>query len=228
MKDPVFDEFDALVPHRADADWWERRDREVAELRAKENAGGELERMRRRASLLRDNGFPDESLYGALLTKPRETTALKHARQFSQMASTMLVLAGGVGVGKTTAAAWSALKHEDARPGFLRASELERRGRYDKKLDEWVKDKTSLVLDDLGAEVLDGKGVFVSLLDELIDRFYSARTILLLTTNLTSTSIAERYGARAASRIGQRACWGECGMCDLRREQLDLPTGGRA
>jgi DNA replication protein DnaC len=130
----------------------------------------------------------------------------------------MLALAGGVGVGKTTAAAWLALKREDSAPGFIRAGELERRGRYDRQLAEWLVSRTSLVIDDLGAEVLDSKGVFVSLLDQEIDRSYSKRSTLVITTNLLETQVAERYGGRMWSRFNQRGAWGNCGMRDLRAE----------
>lgn len=145
-----------------------------------------------------------------------------------------LVLAGGTGGGKTTAAAWIALKGQDAMPGFIRASELERRGRYDKDLRVWLPERTTLVIDDIGAEVLDGKGVFRSFLDEIVDTFYSARRRLIITTNLKpkiddayradcaregrdpEPQFRERYGDRVRSRVIQVGQWAECGNTDLR------------
>jgi hypothetical protein len=149
-------------------------------------------------------------------------------------ASRILVLAGGTGGGKTTAAAWIALKGNDRMPGFIRASELERRGRYDKDLRTWVPERTSLVIDDIGAEVLDGKGVFRSFLDEIVDDFYSSKRRLILTTNLKGKiddahraecaaagrepepQFRERYGDRVRSRVIQIGQWAECGNTDLR------------
>lgn len=212
-------------------EWWEQRDREVAEQSAKDTAQTELLRMSGRASELRDNGFPDMAV-AAALGDLNDTTALHVARVFVMakqhgLRRRMLILGGGVGVGKTTAATWVAMKGQDPRPGFIRISELERRGRYDRDIDAWLKDKTSLVIDDVGAEVLDGKGVFRSLLDEIIDMFYGHRRTLVMTTNLRPIrekddepeQFRERYGDRAWSRLSQLGEWGDCGTRDLRREQ---------
>lgn len=217
MSDPVFDELAALV-RLGDADWWARRDRELAAREAEQNATAERDRMRRRALLLRENGFTDVSLHGALLAKPVETVALKHARLFEQLSHKALVLAGATGVGKSTAATWCALKREDSAPGFVRAGELERRGRYDRTMETWLSARTSLVIDDLGAEVLDSKGVFRSLLDELLDRFYASRLVLIITTNLHAPQLVDRYGDRVQSRLKQRGVWADCGTRDLRME----------
>lgn len=211
-------------------DWWKQRDREVAELRAKDTAELEHSRMVTRAGELRDNGFPEMAI-DAALAELDDTTAMQRARMFVQMAShglrkRLLILAGGVGVGKTTAATWVAMKGQDPRPGFIRISELERRGRYDKALGEWLEDKTSLVIDDVGAEYLDGKGAFRSLLDEIIDKFYSNKRTLVMTTNLRpkrksddeGEQFYERYGDRVWSRLSQLGEWGDCGTRDLRRE----------
>lgn len=205
-------------------EWWAQRDREVAEQRAEDAAALEQRRMAARSGELRDNGFP-EMFVTAALGKLDDTIAMRFAQQFVHLPRKLLVLAGGVGAGKTTAAAWVALKGQDPRPGFLRISELERRGRYDKRLDEWLKDKTSLVIDDVGAEVLDGKGVFRSLMDEVVDIFYSNRRTLVMTTNLRPSKqdkdeedqFYERYGERVWSRVSQLGVWGDCGTRDLRR-----------
>lgn len=205
-------------------EWWAQRDREVALARQQDALATEQQRMAARSAELRENGFP-EMFVMAALGQLNDTLAMKFARLFVDTPRKLLVLAGGVGAGKTTAAAWVALKGQDPRPGFMRISELERRGRYDKRLDEWLKDKTSLVIDDVGAEVLDGKGVFRSLMDEVVDIFYSNRRTLVMTTNLRPArekadeeeQFFERYGDRVWSRVGQLGVWGDCGTRDLRR-----------
>jgi DNA replication protein DnaC len=217
--DRDFDEFARLWPiSPSDVERWAERDRQLDALRDTQNRTAEIAHMRARRSLLHEGGFPEEALRGALLANPIETSALKHARKFQMLPSTMLVLAGGVGVGKTTAATWAALKRDDAAPGFVRAGDLERRGRYHADLERWLKERTSLVIDDLASELLDSKGVFSSLLDNEVDRAYSKRSILILTTNVTEDQIAARYGARMWSRFQQRGLWASCGMRDLRRE----------
>lgn len=222
-------------------EWWEARDREVGQIKAQREERDELHRMTERAGELRDNGFPEMCISQAL-GDLKDTPAMKWARQFVQLGEhglrkRLIVLAGGVGAGKSTASAWIALKGRDPRPGFMRIGELERRGRYDKKLDEWLKDKTSLVIDDVGTEVLDGKNVFAALFGEIVDMFYSMRRTLVLTTNLRprisdamraeaeksktepEPQFLERYGERVWSRMNQMAMWGDCGTRDLRKEK---------
>lgn len=246
--------------------WWDERERELAEERAKAAARVESDRMRKRVEFL----VHTEGMAGPRCRFPRwavegarkltlETDAVKHSRRFlhaaelERLASTsrllgerdrddepvpqaaiFLVLAGGTGGGKSTAAAWQALMSHDEMPGFIRASELERRGRYDKDLKTWIPERTSLVIDDIGAEVLDGKGVFRSFLDEIVDDFYSSRRRLIITTNLKpkitdayrdecakegrdpEPQFRERYGDRVRSRVIQVGQWAECGNTDLR------------
>ena len=218
-------------------EWWEQRTREIHAQQAKEAARAEQNRLIERAGELDDNGFPAMAV-AAARAELADTIAMRFARTFVSirahgLCKRLLVLAGGVGAGKTTAATWVALMGKDPRPGFIRASSLERRGRYDRKLEEWLEDKTSLVIDDVGTEVLDGKGVFRSLLDDTIDKFYSDKRTLVMTTNLRPRrarvgepghdpneleQFAERYGDRVASRLVQLGEWGDCGTRDLRRE----------
>jgi hypothetical protein len=244
--------------------WWANREQDLADERAKHAAREERERMRDRAELLiHTEGqagsrcrFPRWAVEGALRTS-LDTPALKHSRKFidasirerfaadqrrlgerdddpAPEAPRILVLAGGTGGGKTTAAAWIGLKSTDRMPGFIRASELERRGRYDKELKVWIPERTSLVIDDIGAELLDGKSVFRSFLDEIVDDFYSSKRRLIFTTNLKpkiddaykaecardnrdpEPQFRERYGERVRSRVVQVGQWSDCGNADLR------------
>jgi DNA replication protein DnaC len=160
-----------------------------------------------------------------MLDQPLDTPALRLARSFAEGRKRVLVLAGGTGAGKTTAATWYALAGISTAPAFVRAGELEARGRYDKELRAWLRSRSLLVVDDIGAEVLDGKGVFGSLLDEIVDAFYGDRKPLILTTNLAQRrkdaggepQFIERYGERIASRMREVGRWGDCGNVDLRR-----------
>jgi DNA replication protein DnaC len=205
---------------------WKEQDRRVAELKARDVVMLERSRMLTRAAELYDNGFP-RMFVDAAMQDLRDTEPMRQARLFVHLPKTILVLAGGVGAGKTTAAAWLSLKGQDPRPGFIRIAELERRGRYDKTLGPWLDDKTSLVIDDVGAEYMDGKGAFRSLLDEVIDVFYSNRRRLVMTTNLRpkrtgadeQEQFQERYGERVWSRLTQMGVWSDCGTRDLRKEK---------
>lgn len=247
-------------------EWWEKREQDLANERAKHVALAERDRMRHRAEMLMHTEgqaglrcrFPRWAVKGAQ-NITLDTPAMKYSRMFLAAAGQefaagarrllgerdendgpprdpprVLVLGGGTGGGKTTAATWIALKGDDLMPGFIRASELERRGRYDKDLRTWIPERTSLVIDDIGAELLDGKGVFRSWLDEIVDAFYSSTRRLILTTNLKpkiddayraecakegrdpEPQFRERYGDRVRSRIVQIGQWAECGNTDLR------------
>lgn len=170
-----------------------------------------------RAQALLDGGFPpivvDPLRSDALLATP----ALECARSFLAGSSTMLLLIGGTGTGKTTAGAWIAREAGGSRPGLVRSTALERAGRYDHAHADWLTARTLLVLDDLGVEYIDAKGAFLSLLDELIDKAYGHRRRLVITTNADEQTIADRVQERIWSRISEAATIVRCGDVDLRR-----------
>jgi hypothetical protein len=240
----------AQVPGPEDAAFWDVQDAKVANDLAARRAQDAADARAKRAAYLRgdDARFPVLAVEHALLAS--DTLALAHVRKFAAGDRGALVLMGGVGAGKTTAATEYALEHGGSAPGFVRASELEARGRYadrdspkdgqlrDRDIRAWLRTRTMLVIDDLGAEYLDGKGAFRSLLDETLDLFYGDKKRLIITTNLKTKraaidpkkpppkgtppeepQLAERYGARVMSRLFEVGMRGECGNIDLRRPQ---------
>jgi hypothetical protein len=141
----------------------------------------------------------------------------------------------GTGGGKTTAAAWLALKSGDAMPGFIRASELERRGRYDKDLR--VVDPGAHLARDRrpgrrGARrqrrvpVVPRRArrrlLRLEAPPDLHDEPASRRSTTRYRAECAAEGrepepqIRERYGARVRSRIVQIGQWAECGNTDLR------------
>ncbi len=148
----------------------------------------------------------------------RDTAALTHARGYlNDRTKTALALLGGVGAGKSVAATRVAWESQTRNPDFISATVLEKRGRYDKETSERLEKSSLLVLDDLGVEPLDSKGYFVSLIDELVDAFYGSKRRLVVTSNLSAKTIAERYGARIWSRLCEVGTIASCGNVDLRR-----------
>lgn len=221
-----------VINHRDDAAWAER-DREVAAWHVQRAEERRAEERRKTALELLDGGaFPSRAVEVALAAE-RETIAMTHAREYLRGRKTVLVLAGGTGAGKTSAAAWIALEAGGSTPAFVRATELEARGRYDKALRTWLRGRSMLVIDDLGVEVLDDRGVFRSLLDEVIDTYYGNRRRVVITTNLRAKrerpdgelQFVERYGERVVSRLRECGRWADCGATDLRREVGLLPVG---
>jgi DNA replication protein DnaC len=224
-------EFADLVRLDDDAMWAEH-DARVARAREADAAKKLADDRRLRAKILRSDEYRVPAMcLDAALAPAIETPAMRIARAFVASPKRILVLGGGVGAGKSTAATWVALEVGGSAPGFLRATELESRGRYDKHakpgqdLRGWLASRSMLILDDLGAEVLDGNNVFRSLLDGVLDSFYADRKRVVITTNLAAQrqeeggepQLTERYGDRIVSRLMEVCLWGDCGNTDLRR-----------
>lgn len=171
-----------------------------------------------RAQALLDGRYPPRIVDEVRAEQPRiATPAIAHARRFlGQSDLPILVLLGGTGSGKTTAAALVAREVGGPRPGHIRSSALERAGRYDREVAIWVESRTFLAVDDLGVEFKDGKGAFLSILDELLDVAYGHRRRFVLTANLTAASLADRVEGRIWSRIEESALIANCGDVDLR------------
>lgn len=205
--------------------YWNARDAEVAALRVADEDKAKRERDAIRAEALLIAEFPEVAVSHARAVE--DTLAVDWSRKYLGSPKRMLVLAGGVGSGKTTAATWIAMQLSNAAM-FVRAAELEARGRYDQDLRRAIGAASLLVIDDLGAETLDGKGVFRGFFDEIADKFYSgSRRRIVITTNLRvrrdetnrAPQIAERYGERMLSRLREFGMLGDCGSEDLRRRR---------
>jgi DNA replication protein DnaC len=79
---------------------------------------------------------------------------------------------------------------------------------------------TLLVLDDLGAEALDQKGLQLALIDELLDNRYSRRNCrTIVTTNLSAKTFQRRYGERAWDRLREVGAWVGMGTTSMRKAQ---------
>lgn len=173
-----------------------------------------------RCELLRAGGFSARAIDDVRADRLAITEALRHATAYRDTPGgarkSILVLLGGVGCGKTTAAAWLASEVGGSRPGLVRAGQLERAGRYDRDLDAWVMERTLLVIDDLGVEYQDSRGAFLSVLDDLVDAAYGNRRRLVVTSNLDHQGLADRLGERIWSRFCDGAQIVHCGAADLR------------
>ena len=140
----------------------------------------------------------------------------------------LLVLSGSPGSGKTVAAAkWIALyyrdrknwrrrawmdgREEDSDVGYafsfgcgqamwIGANAMARIDHYGEGVGELAK-VSRLVIDDLGAEYLDAKGFYLSMLDEVLNDRYAAKRPTLMTTNLDRDGFKARYGERIADRV---------------------------
>lgn len=201
----------------------EREWNRAAEARKRE-AASDLRQAQRHA--LRAMDLPLDALDLVQRGSASQTLALAALEEPADI----LVLAGGVGAGKTVAAvAWLARWVMDAgnwqqgdacqllgRGLFLTAPALQRGPRFDAKWLGHIERASRLVIDDLGAEYADERGSFVSLLDELINDRYARRRPTLITTNCDASVFKSRYGARIADRIRERGRFESVGAKSLR------------
>lgn len=174
-----------------------------------------------RSEILLAGAFGQREVDRCRSEDPGSTQALDHARAFAaQQRYTVLILVGGTGSGKTTAATWLAREIGGRSPGMIDSTELERRGRYDHTLGDWLADRTLTVIDDFGVEPMDGKGYFRALVDGIANRAYKHRRRMVITTNIAPAELKERLGDRIWSRVIEAAGpegIAECGNADLRR-----------
>lgn len=186
------------------AAWRLRREAEVARERAR---GAKTAALERRAGALIAAGFPRRAIDEAL-TADETAKSIALMRSWDPDKRCIVVLSGTNGVGKTVAAAWWAMRAPIA-PMFVRASTFARAPRYgsDDAVTKarWIS-APALVLDELGAEFLDGIGSLKVDIDELVDTFYGDGRPLVITTNMPSAVFAERLGERVVDRIR------ECGV----------------
>lgn len=156
-----------------------------------------------------------------MLDAPKETASLRAAVDFAGSDGTLLVLAGGVGCGKTVAACAAAEAYAIAAErkrgngyglyecsvrdaAFTKAMELARAGSFDREFWDALEAPRFLVVDDLGTEPLDEKGWALANLAALLDARYDALTKTVLTTNLPFARFKARYcqdGGRLQDRI---------------------------
>jgi len=173
---------------------WAERERRVAAEIERENAVERAQAVIDRRRRLTDAGFPARALEVALAS-PRRTPALDAVRR--EPSVWCVVLSGGVGTGKTVAAAWWGAQVAGGR--FATLPDLESRGRYDRAGLASVERARRLVLDDLGAEHLNDSSR--CLVDGLLDARYRAGNPIVITTNLTARQFRARYGERIVDRI---------------------------
>lgn len=201
--------------------WWSKRDREVAEQRALEVV--EQERQRREAvrAQMVAAGAPLKDAKRILDDSFGDTPALVAARAAHEERVGLTVLSGPRGVGKTTAACWWLARPRTAPDGLAVApprwitapglARLDRYDREDKATFAALTRSLAVVIDDLGMELQDRAGGFLSALDELLDARYAATLPTLLTTNIPGRDWKQggqeqrgfytRYGGRVADRM---------------------------
>jgi len=121
-------------------------------------------------------------------------------KQFCKGDKKLLVIAGGVGCGKTCGA--SAYLIEMGGGLFVDVSEIKTAVfRKDWEYLREIKEVKRLVIDDLGLEHPDTTGFFQSVIDEIINIRHGKGIYTVITTNLTHKEFVARYGERVKDRL---------------------------
>lgn len=192
---------------------WEDANKEIskawAEALMEESERREMVREREfMLASLRAAGISDRAVASFALGLER-TPATEAVTTFLGSGRTFLLLMGSAGSGKTQA---TALALANGGGLFVRALELARLSAYDKadrERMERVHRARTLVIDDLGAELLHN--AWLPMLDELIDIRWGERRQTIITTNLDSAAFKQRYGARISDRIRDDGFIEKCG-----------------
>lgn len=205
---------------------WEARDLEVGELRKEAEERHQRDRVQAERVSMVSWGVPAKDVDRITLTRLDETDSWKEVRRFNEqeVGGCILILAGSVGCGKTTAAAWW-LSQPGPRdryvvttpPMFIPTFRLERLSRYSEEGMRKVEKARRLVIDDLGTEYSDSKDNFLTLFRSVIDSRYSDMLPLIVTTNLDADEFKSRYGSRTVSRIREAGKFHVVQGDDLRR-----------
>ena len=151
----------------------------------------EIEKARHRLeAAMRDSQAPARSARIVMSGEAKETRAMAAVRAFMASGGSSLVLAGGKGCGKSTAAVWAIAHRLD---GYFRyAGELAGLSRDDDERRKITRSRL-LVIDDLGVEYLDDKGWFAAFFDEVIVRRHDNELKTIITTNLPKAKFSARY-----------------------------------
>jgi DNA replication protein DnaC len=128
--------------------------------------------------------------------KLARSQALEAAHAWERSGETLLLLLGPPGTGKTTAAAWLCRKLGR----FVAAADMARMSAYAADGVASLEQGKLLVIDDIGVEYADAKGLFRSQLDAVVSSRFGDRRRTVLTGNIGLPEWRERYGARLLDR----------------------------
>ena len=151
--------------------------------------------------------------------KPSVTAAMEVAREWWPSPDWSLVLLGGWGAGKTSAAAWLALEAitDGRRLRWLRAPEACRHPLFGEEAEAWTaRARTAdlLVLDDLGADVVTDH--WRGWLEDVLDaRWGNHRRTVVTVNNLDLDGFKARVGPRLGDRLKTGRVY-DCGAVSLR------------
>lgn len=138
---------------------------------------------------------------------PKDTPATDAVKEWARVGSWCLLLLGGVGCGKSTAAAAHAVEFTKSNPKsklpiWARAVEASRMSAFGDSAEDrfasW-REAPLLVMDDLGTELMTA--TWQQALDDVLDWRYQHSLPTVLPSNLSAEEFKKRYGDRISDRI---------------------------
>lgn len=154
---------------------------------------------------------------------PKDTDATDAVKEWARAGSWCLLLLGGVGCGKSTAAAAHAVEFTKANPKsrlpvWARAVEASRMSAFGDSAEDrfasW-REAPLLVMDDLGTELMTA--TWQQALDDVLDWRYQHSLPTILPTNLAAEEFKKRYGERITDRIREGGTVRELAAKSMRR-----------
>ena len=191
----------------------------AADERAKLEADDRRRAIQAKRADLEQAGVPARMLDAMSDGEPtKRTTALDAVTEWlASEERDLLVLSGGVGCGKTFAAAYACTQ---ARwPVFCDPMTLGTLKRFDAQAVEPFVACSLLVIDDLGQEFADDKGNAIQFIEALLARRQARKLRTLITTNLLPGQFKARYDERIADRIRESGKFVSCGESSMRPRQ---------
>lgn len=159
---------------------------------------------------------------GGPARKFRDTDAMAAMEKYGEKAD-IVILSGGEGCGKSGAAALWCWKH---RGFFTTAPEVMATSAYDQQGMERLRRPRHLVIDELGVEHSDAKGVWRSKLSMLLGMRYNDCSKTVITTNLTPEQISALLGERMMARIHESGRIARCSGESLRCQPGHMKVEG--
>lgn len=156
-----------------------------------------------RIDCLRLAGFGDVHLRAIERHDVQDWPCLHAVREFGKRDEHIrfLILAGPRGVGKTFGGALVSYGHEESL--LVKVLRIQQGGLFGpgSELLNRARDVECLVLDDLGVEYLEDKGIMMSILHDLIDARYEHSGPTVITTNMNLEAMAKRYSPAIIRRL---------------------------
>lgn len=138
-----------------------------------------------------------------LVESPRDLKALEIVKEFiDHKTQWVLVLSGGVGIGKSGSACWALGQHDGGM--FFKASKLLNYAFEQKDVLERIASASVVVCDDFGTKCQDEKGFFLEKFNDLVDDLYGNGAKLIITCNLAKETFAKLAGERVIDRIREQ------------------------